>query len=605
MARDWPAPVSRLTRWDCGAALILALVILLFLVVSHLAAIRSLDFGDGDDALRLVQVRDWLAGQGWFDTTQHRINPPTGGLMHWSRLIDVQIGGLILLLRPILGTQQAEIWALALYPPLLLAPLFLLIAGIARRLTGDARMVGTALILAATTVTFLHYFVPLRIDHHNWQAILSAALLMLALGPPSIRSGVLAGLVMSLHLAISLEALPYLLIFGGLFALHWLRDPDVAAPRFQGFLASVALAAPMTLLATRGLDGVLTPWCDAWSAPFMLATAAAALTCLGAAAILPVRQSLPARMLVLLLAGGVGVWIFLMQGRACLAGPFGALEPLVRTYWYDNVLEGRPVTRQMPAQIILLTTPSLAGLAATIWQWRAAPAGPQRARWGDMALVLGASFILSLLVTRTTAVTHIYALAGLAAVAVQLWTRARACGALLPRILLSLMVVLAVPPVMGQGILWLARPFLVPTKAAMVPPCPHPQDFAPLNNYRPTLIFSAIDIGPMVLAHSPHAVIATGHHRNHAAMNRVIGSLAASPDMARDSVRRTGATLLFLCPNAHEIRNIAKRRPDSLAAALLADRPPDWLVAQPMPPGSAARLYQIRRQGQESKLAGN
>ena len=29
-----------------------------------------------DDAMRLVEVRDFLAGQGWFDLTQYRLGPP-------------------------------------------------------------------------------------------------------------------------------------------------------------------------------------------------------------------------------------------------------------------------------------------------------------------------------------------------------------------------------------------------------------------------------------------------------------------------------------------------------------------------------------------------
>ena len=29
-----------------------------------------------DDAMRLVQVRDLIGGQGWFDLFQHRLDPP-------------------------------------------------------------------------------------------------------------------------------------------------------------------------------------------------------------------------------------------------------------------------------------------------------------------------------------------------------------------------------------------------------------------------------------------------------------------------------------------------------------------------------------------------
>ena len=35
-----------------------------------------------DDAMRLVEVRDLIAGQGWFDLMQHRLDPP-GVSMHW------------------------------------------------------------------------------------------------------------------------------------------------------------------------------------------------------------------------------------------------------------------------------------------------------------------------------------------------------------------------------------------------------------------------------------------------------------------------------------------------------------------------------------------
>src|SRR6266545_1943259 len=48
-----------------------------------------------DDAMRLAEVRDLLNGQGWFDLTQYRLNPPAGVAMHWSRLIDLPIALLI------------------------------------------------------------------------------------------------------------------------------------------------------------------------------------------------------------------------------------------------------------------------------------------------------------------------------------------------------------------------------------------------------------------------------------------------------------------------------------------------------------------------------
>src|SRR5207237_198918 len=38
---------------------------------------------DTDDAMRMVTVRDLLAGQNWLDHTQYRLNTPFGADIHW------------------------------------------------------------------------------------------------------------------------------------------------------------------------------------------------------------------------------------------------------------------------------------------------------------------------------------------------------------------------------------------------------------------------------------------------------------------------------------------------------------------------------------------
>jgi len=71
-----------------------------------------------DDAMRLVEVRDLIAGQGWFDLMQHRLDPP-GVSMHWSRVIDAPLAALIVMLRPLTGVAGAEAVTLILWPALL------------------------------------------------------------------------------------------------------------------------------------------------------------------------------------------------------------------------------------------------------------------------------------------------------------------------------------------------------------------------------------------------------------------------------------------------------------------------------------------------------
>jgi len=79
----------------------------------YLVAIQIFALGDTDDNMRMMQVRGLLHGQGWFDLQQHRL---AGSNIHWSRLVDLPIAGLILLLRPLVGGAAAERWAVGIAP---------------------------------------------------------------------------------------------------------------------------------------------------------------------------------------------------------------------------------------------------------------------------------------------------------------------------------------------------------------------------------------------------------------------------------------------------------------------------------------------------------
>src|SRR5215213_10010013 len=69
-------------------------------IVNRSNEIRFFSLGDTDDNMRMMQVRGLLHGQGWFDLQQHRL---AGSNIHWSRLVDLPIAGLILAPRPSAG----------------------------------------------------------------------------------------------------------------------------------------------------------------------------------------------------------------------------------------------------------------------------------------------------------------------------------------------------------------------------------------------------------------------------------------------------------------------------------------------------------------------
>src|SRR3984893_7606818 len=108
-----------------------------------------------DDAMRLVQVRDWIGGQGWFDLFQHRLDPP-GVSMHWSRVVDIPLAALILMLRPLLGTHGAEAVTLFGWPLLTFATALALVAAIARQMSSGATSSQiTAVVLAVLSAPAL------------------------------------------------------------------------------------------------------------------------------------------------------------------------------------------------------------------------------------------------------------------------------------------------------------------------------------------------------------------------------------------------------------------------------------------------------------------
>lgn len=563
-------------------------------------AIATLGLRDADDYLRLVQVRDLLGGQSWFDVTQYRINPAEGGgMMHWSRFVDMQIAALVWLLGLFLDPQTAERWAVAIYPLLLILPLLLLIGRILAML-GDRRQTIAGLLIAASGMTFLHYFAPLRIDHHNWQLLLSVAMLWLALGEASFRRGLGSALVIAAHVEISLEGFPYLAIFGALFALEWLRDPS-KAPRLAGFATGLVVLPAAWLLIFRGPASLVTIHCDAFSLPYAVGVAAAGLVLAAGLRAPALSANRHRRLLLLAFAGAAAAGAFFVFGRPCLGGPFGELEPLVRRFWYDQVMEGRPVWRQDADVAALFFTPTLVGLGAAIWAWRRTRGGDTAENWDRMLFVILCSVVLSALVFRTGAATHAYMIPAFGAMAAALWDWSRARPSALGRVGGAMLVLAAVPSVdallaaRAAGLVVPAKQVAGAAGSGSGESCPSSAMLAAVAREPASLIFAPVDIGPSILVRTRHSVIATGHHRNHAAMNRVITAFLSDPAVSRPIVAASGARFLVLCTRLPEVQNEARANPTGLAARLARGERIDWLEYDAKLSRGQFRVYRLLR----------
>ncbi len=75
-------------RPNFAVLLALAFVLVAAAMLTQFWTSAAAGFSDPDDAMRLAQVREFLAGKGWFDLYEPRVDPPGGYLTHWSRLVD-------------------------------------------------------------------------------------------------------------------------------------------------------------------------------------------------------------------------------------------------------------------------------------------------------------------------------------------------------------------------------------------------------------------------------------------------------------------------------------------------------------------------------------
>lgn len=601
MTATAPVPAPPRLRAADGVmtpALILRLVVCWLVLCALLFAVHWPDivahqFPDPDDSLRLVEVRDLLAGQNWFDVHQYRVAAPAGVPMHWSRLVDVPLAGLILLLRALLGQPLAETVTCIVVPLFTLLAAVLLIGRLAAKYF-NAEIAGLAALTAGLAAPAMFQFQPMRIDHHAWQMVLALAALNGLAARDARKGGLVIGLSLAASLAISLENLPLAAVFIAVCGLRFLRDPAE-----RGWLLwsmnTLAGSSIAFFLSTRGL-GDLVQHCDAISPVHLAIFAWGALGCTALVALKP-------RPIVVTLAlggliGAGAILILLAQAPQCTQGAFAALDPVVRKYWYNAVLEGMPVWHQPPAAAVTMVALPLFGLIATLRLARRASVPGERLWWIDYALLLGGALIIGTLVARASATACLLAVVP---AAWQLRDRLDAARAAVGKPLRQMLGYITVALLVLPSIPVFAVTALMPGNAAerttgesKATRCDYAKLAAGLNRLPATDIFAAIDIGPQILVDTPHRVVATAHHRGNLGIKDVIEAFISSPNQARVIVEHRHATLLVLCPDVPEADNYKKANPHGLAADLLAGKTPAWLEPANIAPDSGFDIYRVR-----------
>ncbi|MBF9030335.1 hypothetical protein HKCCE3408_08000 [Rhodobacterales bacterium HKCCE3408] len=544
------------------AIFIAALVLAWDIVSASHTPIESLVREGNDSIMRLVSVREWMAGSGWFDTTIDRVLPPDGLSLHWSRYFDIGIAGTIRALSLVLPADRAEAVAIVLWPTFLQMA-FLAVTGFAAaRLCG--RLAAAVAILGALTwlLTGTVYFGPLKIDHHGMQILLSAVVIFCLCTPSDSRwPGLAAGLAAALSLAIGLETLPTIGIAGTILVLRGLVAPDRGVGQLTGFGASLG---PATLLLYAG-QTPRAEWlmsrCDELGPAILVLAVAGSAAALLVAIVAPRMAQMRTRLAFGAVVALCTSAVCLPALSSCAGGPYADLPEDLRLAISTWIPEARPaqsyigLTNQtffafvLPAwaTTTVATIVLLSGAA-----WRRAPDTADRA--ASVLLIfawLGVAGSLVQLRLLVLAAPVVPALMGYIANRLLTTETGQNRSASTTIAALLCLVVLLLPGQIHRALL----PALQtggPAEAAPIRPsvCRDAGIVESLDTLPPSRLMTTGNLDRPVLLLTHHTVLGSPYHRSATALRNAAISREPDETVVRAMLAESRADYLVLCRGA-------------------------------------------------------
>lgn len=555
---------------DLLLAAVLALTFSLFWAIGDWERLSRLVLPDTDDMMRLAQVRDWLAGQAFDDWTQHRVAPPEGASMHWSRLNDLVPAAIIAALTPLAGRHAAEVAAVLAWPALLFTLNLFLLARLARRLW-SAEAAPVASVLGSFAYPGVTAFLPGRIDHHALQTVMVELTLLALTRPAGARGGFAAGACAAGSLVIGLEAAPQLaallLVPFALWALRGASERERLLGIGAGLCGATGLAVLWLRpqLWSRGLCDAFTP-----------ASSTAAL--LGGAALIALALATPRlqdarpRLLAGGATGAVVLAVVLRAFPACLAGPYGAMHPFLRAEYLPHIGEATGLLAQPDtASVIGLGGLMLVGAVGAVWMLARRPE-----RWpvtAPAAAVVLASAMIALHQLRGVYIGAPLAapvLAGLVLAARR--RRSYRALALVGAWLASSGLAHA-----GGAILVNRLGMVSQGSGDDAAACEAGATWAMLDRFAPGVVMTGNNHAAYVIGATRHSSVGASYHRNDRGNMAMYRFFLGPPARSAAVAREWRVDYAAFCPGDFSEVDVTRRYPGSVAARLAGGAtPPGW-----------------------------
>jgi hypothetical protein len=547
--------------------------------------------GDSDDAMRLVQVREFLAGRGWFDLHEPRLQPPIGYDTHWSRLIDAGLAGLLHTFRSFADVAGAERLTRAIWPMLWIVPAMAGAIAIAWRLGGRAAGLALLFVVVFGLPAFVQ-FRPGRIDHHAVQIALALLTIAAAIWADRVRwTAWGAGALSGFALAIGVESLPFIVVAGAAFALRYAADRGHAAAMAcygTAVAASAAIAFVISVAPARWTQTA----CDAiainLAAPAMLGGIA-----LGVAGQWVAHARISVRLFAVAVALALAAAAFIAIEPRCLSGPLAMVDPAVLPIWLAYVREAQTLIATIRANSVL-------GLGISAFPAAAAIALIVLAREAQMRrdsgfVIAAAAFIAAgaMMIAAVRALPYAlwFGMPLIAAALLRLFERLR-----LATSCVQLMVALPfTPAVLSFGMIALVETFVAIDPAARNPrdnACLESKSYGALARLPAGLMVADVDYGPFLLALTPHSALAAPYHRMSQGIIESHRAFASPPDQARAILMKVRPRYVMICAGRDPRGLPEDIRAQSLWGRLAAGAIPDWL--EPIPDVAPFAVFRFK-----------
>lgn len=599
---DRPGGFERRRYWQalCGYAL----VTLGLLVLIHFWTATDYVGPDNDDAMRLVEVRNFLGGQGWFDLMERRLGLGDGTLMHWSRLIDLPIASLIRFFGLFLEPLSAEAAALFVWPVFLAVPTLGALGLAGRRIGGPVAM-HIAFGLGAFLLVTSNRFLPGAIDHHNVQLLLVALIaVMLVDRRQRPSSFAVAGLAASVAIAIGAETTPLVavscLVVAGLWAWHGAAFARPAA----AFALSLTVSISILFVATMPPQRYADVACDALSLGYYgIASVGGGL--MFAAALVASRLSRGLRMAVLV---GIGAAVLVTAGviaPECLRSPLADLDPLLKALWLDSVTEAQPFMAQ------LRTEPGTLGAFYAIGFFAIAVCicrVVSRDRVETHAILLPLllmSWVIALIQVRGAIFANMLAILPLSLLIAQLRQKShREPENMGAGFLYLVTALISVPSVWGmvgvlatEGTVGLTGRMPVAgsenAESKVRASCTSQTALQQLAGLDRGVVAASSEMGAPILRFTHHSVLSAPYHRNQGGMLTELHIGMSRPDEAAAFLRGAKVSWLAFCGNDGQTQRMAAMKKDGLYAELEKGRVPPYLEPLPQPQDSEVQVFRV------------